>query len=370
MTMGREVPVGRRNLLSDRRRVAVSLLGVGLAVALMLLIQGLWSGTLARITAYEDNAGAQLFVAERGTRSFQSDVSAVQPSAVELIREVPGVEAAEPIAARGLILELHSTKMPLTLIGARIGGLGGPWALEDGRAAAADDEIVIDAGLAADHGYRIGERFEVLGVGLEIVGLTPDTRALGNGGYLFVSQATAGRLLGATDATSFVLVRTADPAGAAGRIESQTDLEVLTAQEIARGDREVYDDTLGSVIRVMLAIAFTAGTLIVALSVYSAVVDRIREYGILKALGASRGRLLGIVLAQTSALALAGGVTGLGLFTATKAAVAAWLPEFYLELPGSILLAASVALAAMALVAAVLPVRRIGRLDPASVYRG
>ena len=93
--MGREVPVGRRNLLSDRRRVAVSLLGVGLAVALMLLIQGLWSGTLTRITAYEDHTGAQLFVAEGGTRSFQSDVSAVPPSAVNRIREVPGVQAAD-----------------------------------------------------------------------------------------------------------------------------------------------------------------------------------------------------------------------------------------------------------------------------------
>ncbi len=368
--MGREVPVGRRNLLSDRRRVAVSLFGVGLAVALMLLIQNLWSGTLQRVTAYEDSVDAQLFVAERGTRSFQSDVSAVPPSATEQIRGVPGVEAADGIAARGLILELRGMKMPVTLIGAPVGGLGGPWALEDGRAVAADDEVVIDAGVAADHGYRVGERFEVLGVGLEIVGLTPDTRALGNGGYLFVSQTTAGRLLGATDATSFVLVQTADPAGVAGRIESQTDLEVLTAEEIARGDRDLYDDTMGSVIRVMLAISFAAGTLIVALSVYSSVVDRIREYGIVKALGADRGRLLGIVLAQTGALALAGGVAGLGLFLAAEAAVAAWLPELHLELPGSILLAASMVVAAMALVAAVLPARRIGRLDPASVYRG
>jgi putative ABC transport system permease protein len=86
--MAREVPVGRRNLLSDRRRVAVSLLGVGLAVGLMLLIQGLWTGTLTRITAYEDNAGGQLFVAERGTRSFQSDVSAVPPPAVAEIRDL------------------------------------------------------------------------------------------------------------------------------------------------------------------------------------------------------------------------------------------------------------------------------------------
>ena len=364
------VPVGRRNLLSDRRRVAVSLLGVGLAVALMLLIQGLWSGTLVRITAYEDNVGAQLFVAERGTRSFGSDVSAVPPSTEDRIREVPGVEAADPIATRQLILELHGTKMPVTLVGSLPGGLGGPWALEAGRAVAADDEVVIDAGLADSHGYRVGDRFQLLGAPLEVVGLAEDSRALGNGGYVFASRATAGRLLGAPDDTSFVLVRTSSPIPVALEIESRTGLDVLTAEEIARGDRELYDDTIGSVIRVMLAIAFAAGTLIVALSVYSSVADRIREYGIVKALGASRGRLLGIVLVQTGALALAGGVAGFGLFLAAKAAVGAWLPEFHVALPGSILVAAFMAVVAMALVAAVLPARRVGRLDPASVYRG
>lgn len=367
--MGREVPLGRRHLLADRRQVAVSVLGIGLAVALMLLIQGLWSGTLQRITAYEDNAGVQLFVAERGTRSFQSDASAVPPATTEQIRGVPGVQAADGIGARPLILDLHGTQTPAMVIGARIGGLGGPWALESGRSVAADDELVVDAGLAADHGYGLGDRFELLGAELEIVGLTPDSRALGSGGYVFVSRAAAGRLMGASDATSFVLVRTANPTGVARQIELRTSLEVLTASEIARGDRALYDDTLGSVIRVMLAIAFAAGTLIVALSVYSSVVERIREYGIVKALGAKRGRLLGTVFVQTGALAFAGSVAGLGLFLAAKAAVASWLPEFHLELPGTVLLAAAVIVAAMALVAAVLPARRIARLDPATVYR-
>lgn len=368
--MSGRIPVGRRNLLSDRRRVAVSLLGVGLAVALMLLIQGLWSGTLARITAYEDNVGAQLFVAEPGTRSFQSDVSAVPPQAEDEIRVVPGVGAAEGVSVRQLILELHGTKIPLTLIGSRPGGLGGPWALEAGRAVSGDDQVVIDAGLASSHGFRLGDRFDLLGAPLEVVGLVEDSRALGNGGYLFVSRDAAEGLLGAPGATSFVLVRTSSPFAVAREIGARTGLDVLTAEEIARGSRELYDDTLGSVIRVMLVIAFAAGTLIVALSVYSSLVDRLREYGIVKALGASQRRLLGIVLAQTGALALAGGVVGIGLFLVARAAVGAWLPEFHVALPGSVLLAASVVVGAMALVAAILPARRLGRLDPASVYRG
>src|SRR6266542_2173868 len=60
----RAVPVARRNLLADRRRLAIGTLGVGLAIALMLLLEGLWGGVLAGITAYPDRAGATFFVRE------------------------------------------------------------------------------------------------------------------------------------------------------------------------------------------------------------------------------------------------------------------------------------------------------------------
>lgn len=364
-----DVALARRNLQSDPRRLAVGVLGVGLAVALMLLVEGLWQGTLRRITVYEDNVRAELFVGERGTKTFLSDVSAVPLETAVEIRSLPGVDTAAPIAVRQLIVDEHGMKIPVMLIGAEAESLGGPWGLTEGRAPATDREVVIDEGFAGAHAYRVGDELELLGERLRVVGLTPDSRALGNGGPVFVSLGAAARLVG-SESPSFVLVRTGDPAGVGAAIRSQTGLEVLTPDQMAAGDRALYDDTMGSVIRVMLAIAFAAGTLIVALSVYSSVVDRIREYGIVKALGAGRRRLFRIVVSQTGSLALLGGALGLAVFAVAKAALTLWLPEFHVELPGAALVAATGAVAAMALLAAVLPVRRIARLDPASVYRG
>ena len=364
-----DVPLARKNLLADPRRLVVSILGVGLAVALMLLVEGLWQGTLSRITEYEDNVRAQLFVAERGTRTFVSDASAVPAVTVEQVRRAPGVDAASPIAARQLIVDQQGMKIPVMLVGAEIDGLGGPWELTEGRAPENDDEVVIDDGFAGAYGYAVGDAIELLGEHLRVVGLTPDSRAFGTGGMVFVSLATAARLLG-SGSPSFVLVRTEDPDGVATAIRSRTGLEVLTADRMAQGDRALYDDTLGSVIRLMLAIAFAAGTLIVALSVYSSVVDRLREYGIVKALGASRRRLFRVVVSQTGSLAVLGAALGLALFVAAKAALALWLTEYHVELPGSAIVASAGAVGAMALLAALLPARRIGRLDPASVYGG
>ena len=57
------VPVGRRNLFADRRRLVISVVGVAAALALIRLLQGLWLGFQRQITAYEDNVGADPFIA-------------------------------------------------------------------------------------------------------------------------------------------------------------------------------------------------------------------------------------------------------------------------------------------------------------------
>jgi putative ABC transport system permease protein len=335
-----DVALARRSLLSDSRRVVVSVLGVGLAIALMLLVQGLWSGTLSRITSYEDLVGADLFVAERGTKAFASDISVIPPGSEAVIRGIPDVVAADPVVVRQLIVEAHSVKVPVVLVGADADGLGGPWRISQGRAIGGSEEVVLDDGFAAAHGYAVGGSMQILGRDLRIVGLAPDSRALGNGGWMFVSLGDARELVG-SEGSSFVLVRTQEPITVANQIRSQLDLEALTPEALAEGDRALYDDTMGSVVRVMLATAFAAGTLIVALSVYSSIVERIRDYGILKALGADRRRLLRVIVSQTGSLSVLGTIVGLGGFLVAKQALAAWLPQYHVELQLSTVAAAT-----------------------------
>jgi putative ABC transport system permease protein len=186
---------------------------------------------------------------------------------------------------------------------------------------------------------------------------------------MFVSLADARELVG-SEGSSFVLVRTQEPIAVANQIRSQLDLEALTPEALAEGDRALYDDTMGSVVRVMLATAFAAGTLIVALSVYSSIVERIRDYGILKALGADRRRLLRVIVSQTWSLSVLGTIVGLGGLLVAKQALAAWLPQYHVEFQLSTVAAATGTVLAMAVLAAIVPARRVARLDPAAVYRG
>ena len=368
--MRESVPVARRNILADRRRLAVGVLGVGLAVALILLLQGLWGGWLGLISAYEDGVGAQLYVGEPGTRDLVGESSVVPEAMVKTIRSVPGVDRADPISTRYVILDLHDNKVPVVLVGYVPGQAGGPWNVVDGRAVQADDELVMDRTLADDHGIRLGDQIEVLGRPFRVTGYSTGTRTIMGGGILFTSLDAANELLGTPGKASMILVRTGDPAAVADALRARTRLSVLTADQIVLNDRALFAKTLGGPLDLMILIAFAAGTLIVALTVYSAVVERLREYGIAKAIGAGRGKLFKIVLGQTIALAGLGTTAGFLIYRLASWIIATVLPEFRSELSMRDIGAVVAAAGLMALLAAVAPSRRIGRLDPASVYRG
>lgn len=368
--MGASVPVARRNILADRRRLSVGVLGVGLSVALILLLEGLWGGWLGLVSAYEDGVGAQLYVGEPGTRELVGESSTIPESAVQAVRSVPGVERADPIATRYVILDLHASKAPVVLVGFVPGQMGGPWNLVAGRSVRADDEVVMDESLARDHGIALGDRLGVLGGSFRVVGYSSGTRSIMGGGVLFMSLAAADGVLGSPGTASFVLIRTGDPDPVAAAVRKRTGLSVLSANEIAANDRTLFAGVLGGPLRLMIAIAFAAGTLIIMLTVYSTVVERLREYGIAKAMGVRRWKLLRIVLGQTVMVSALGTAAGSVIYGVSSWTIASFLPQFRSVLSPVAAGRAVLAAALMSLLAAVVPSRRVGRLDPASVYRG
>ncbi|MGC1795779.1 MAG: FtsX-like permease family protein, partial [Candidatus Acidiferrales bacterium] len=70
---------------------------------------------------------------------------------------------------------------------------------------------------------------------------------------------------------------------------------------------------LGAFINVMIGIAVVIGFLVIFLSMYTTIIERTREIGVLKSLGASKGYIVQIVLSETVLLCLAGVVGGVGL---------------------------------------------------------
>ena len=366
--MSGRVPLARRNLLADRRRLGAGVVGVGLAVMLILLLDGMWAGLQGQATVYSERSGADLYVLQPGLRDLTAGAGTLPARTLDTVRSDPDVAWAAPVRTAYVILQLHARKVAAYLVGSVPGERGGPWSMAAGRAPAAEDEVTIDTVLGDRHGIGIGDRLEVMGRALRVVGLSHSSGFMLS--YVFVTHAALDQLTASAvfDKTSFVLVGTADPEAVAGRLRAQ-GLNVLGRDQVSANNLTFATGIFGSPLRLMVGIGPAAGTMIIALTAYTAILERRREYGIVKAMGATRRHLVGLAVAQTLTLAALGLVAGGALFVAGRALIDATRPQFAVVLTAGGAGRAVTAALVMALVAAVIPARRLAALEPAAAFR-
>ena len=143
----------------------------------------------------------------------------------------------------------------------------------------------------------------------------------------------------------------------------------MTREEFARQEANVVRSMAADIMAIMSVIGFVIALALIGLVLFTATISKQREYGILKALGANRRRLAAIVLAQaawTVALAL---VVGVALSVAIGAAVSALTPNVEVDIQISAILRTCAGALVIGGIAAIIPIRRISRVDPATAFR-
>ncbi|HEU5065563.1 MAG TPA: ABC transporter permease [Gaiellaceae bacterium] len=371
MIAARSVPIARRQLLSERSKLAVTVLAVAAAVALVLLLSGLRRGIGEQVTLYVDRQPPVL-VAQAGARNFLAQTSVLPEGLGKRVERVPGVAAATPISQQFAMFTLHERRVLAILIGYDPGKAGGPWELASGRAPHAAGELVLDRVVASEHGLRPGSTLAYRGARLRVVGLSS-----GTSGFMtpiaFVTRQTANALRRQSGTANFFLVQPdpgVTPVALAARIERQVaGVSALTRTEVAANDRSLFATVFSKILLPMVAIAFAVAILVIGLAVYSSTAERSREYATLKALGLRSSALLRLVGVQAAALALAGSALGTLLGFAAARGISSVAPKYLVAIgPETVAFVAASALA-MAIVAALLPARFVARIDPATAFR-
>ena len=363
--------LARRNLLRDRARFLLSVAGVAVSVALILLLAGYRAGVYRQASAYLDSTPGSVLVAEEGIANFLGTSSVLPVGALEAVRATPGVERVIPIVSQFVIVERHRRKDGFFLIGYDPAAGGGPWKLVEGREPATDDELVIDRTTARQHEIAIGNEVTLLDRSATVVGLSDET-TFWAGSIAFARLSTLEALTRASGLRGFLFVTPAtgvNPETVRDRLAVPGADALLKTDVIANDARlmaRVYDAPIG----LMVAIAFVVGVLVVGLIIYTATIERRREYGAVKAIGARNRTLYRVVTTQAIIAAASGAVAGVGLAFGAGAGLMAWRPQFLIAIEPA---AVGVVLASslfMALLAALVPARSVARLEPAEVFRG
>lgn len=367
------VPLARRTLLHDRVRLAISVGGIGFAILLVLLLQGITKGTVAKVTAYIDRVGADVFVARQGVTNMALASSVLPQGLADELGRLPDVRAATGVMRFPIIADANGRKRSATLIGYDLAGpFGGPWKLASGRAVGRDDEAVVDEVLAGELGLGLGDQIAISGRPFTIVGLSGETAALA-GKLVFLSRPAVQALLGAEGLVNFVLIRLqpdADPSAVSAALKARfPDVTALTRRQLSDNDRELLGDLFAAPINMMSSVGFLVGLAIIGLTMYTTTAERQRDFGVLKAIGARNAFLFRTVIAQAAALGIAGFAVGIIATWLSGPLVIRFAPEIGVTVTAGNAIRVFAAMMLMSLLGAVVPVVRIMRVDPLMVFR-
>jgi putative ABC transport system permease protein len=368
-----------RNLLHDKVRLAVTLTGIIFALVLIAVQMGLFFGFVSTTSGIIDHTKVDLWITSHGV-PFLEHAPPLSERKVYQVLATPGVAAAEKY-----IVHLMNWKRPdgsergVLLVGFNTEtARAAPWNVSVGqpeRMRAADSVFV-------DNLYRdilgvseVGHAAEMNGRRARIVGFTNGIRSFTTSPYVFTSFRNAQKYAGLNDdQTLYILVTAApgvDPQALKRDIAARVqDVDVYTTREFANKTQFYWLFTTGAGFTVLIAalLGWIVGIVIVSQTIYATTVDHIREYGTLKAIGASNGYLYSVILKQALLSAVAGYAVAMcfsyGIVYLSRNAGAAIL------LPLPMAIGMFVLALVMCASASMVSISTVTRIDPALVFKG
>jgi len=257
---------------------------------------------------------------------------------------------------------------------------GGPWQMAEGSVSRlrGGPFAIVDGSSALNLGGTLhpGDKVEVMDHALRIVGVSREAKALTTSSFIFTSFDTARRIcrdLIDPDEITFGLLWVkpgADIGIVAQAVRgSVSNVDVYTTPGYSRKTQFYWLFTTGMGIGFLTiaVLGFVVGLVVVGQSLYASTMDRLPEYGVLKALGSTNAQVAGLVLTHAALVAAVGYALGVGLAFGAKSGYES--TGMTLVLTPSLLGGTLVAAMVMCMSGALISVRRIVRVDPASVFR-
>lgn len=364
-------------MFHDRAKLAGPLLGVMFATLLVMQQLGTLFALVSKNTQFVDNTNADLWVVPPATEQALPG-AAIPMTALTEARVTEGVAWAEP-----LLMGSASMRRPdggaeaVTLVGTRVPRLaGGPFHMVAGtREAIADPDTIIFEDAQRDElgGLNLGSVRELSGRRVVAGGFTYGLLPFGPG-YAFGNYETVrGLLRFDSDQTSFVLVKLLPGADAeavrdALRAKLGSGVDVYTKTQYSETiSTYLIGAQLGVVFGTSTFFALIVGFVVVALSMFSAVVDSVREFGTLKAIGATNWDLTKLLVVQALLYATLG--TTVGLFVVAFVAEQIRSAELSLVLPPELYFGMFGVMGSLCAAASLLAVLRVRSIEPGMVFR-
>jgi putative ABC transport system permease protein len=307
------------NLAHRPTRSLITVSAIALEVAMILLVVAVFFGYLNGAKQSQVGVGADLMVTPPGATAMIGMSGAPIPIKVgDVLQRIPHVATAVPVIwwfvqkpsveiIYGIDLPSYDTLAPKFQYLS-----GGPFQ--------APNDVIVDDYFAGMNRKKVGDSIVILNHNFHIAGIVPH----GKGGRKFLPLPTMQDLVGAEGRASVFYVKLDNPANAEAVTKAITDvpgMEKYSVRSMQEYLSMMTPDNLPGfnvAIEIVIGIAVVVGFLVIFQSMYTAVMERTREIGILKSMGASKLYIVNVVMRETILLAVIGIIAGIALSMVTR----------------------------------------------------
>lgn len=353
------------NMLHRPARTAVSIIGIGIGILLIVFTVGLANGSLRERAARDANVGAEIIFRPLGSIGLAgSDALRLPVSMGPELEKVEGVAKTIPMAQAsvpatdgitgsriidGINWDEYAAMAGLQLINGK--------KFTDGR-----DEMMTDSSWLASRKLKIGDKFSIYDRDFEIVG----TYEPSAGARIKIPLSTMQTQLGAEGKASALLVKIKDgytPQAVGENLRSKfPDNQMIRTSEL----EELYMQgvpALNVFLDVVVGVAAAISGLIILLTMYTTVTERTRQIGVLKSLGMSNASVAWTIVQEALLISIGGVIFGVAATFLLKLALTKWSNLTVSIEPKVVLSIVGVGIVS-GLIGALYPGLRAARLDP------
>lgn len=352
------------NLLHRPIRSLISIIAVALEVILILLIVGLSMGMLNDARTRQQGIGADVIVTPPGS-SFLSGITGAPVSikVAGILRKLPHVIKVAPV-----ITQLTTTGNVEVIDGIEPNNfpVGAPFHYVAGGPFQGPHDALVDDYFADTNHVKVGDHIKILNHSFRICGIVEH----GTGARKFVPIASLQNLIGAPGKASVFYVKLDHPANAnlvVQEVKAVPGMENYTVRSMRDYLSMMTPSNLpgfNKFITVVIGVAVIIGFIVIFQAMYAAVMERTREIGILKSLGASKLYIVNAILRETGLLAIVGIGVGIAISFLARAVIRDRLPIVPMHITATWIWRATLIALIGALAGAVYPAIKAARKDP------
>jgi putative ABC transport system permease protein len=353
------------NLVHRPLRSLISISAVALEVTLILLIVSFFYGQLTGVKDRQLGVGADIMVMPPGSSALVGMSGAEIPVKVGgVLRKLPHIAAAAPT-----IWKLTTKPSVEIVYGIELdsyNSLRSHFEYLSGGAFTGPNDVIVDDIFAKMNKKKVGDSVDILDHPFRICGVVVH----GRGARKFLPLTTVQDLSGAENRASVFYVKLDDPqylADAIAEIKQVTGMERYTVISMEEYLSMMTPENLpgfDTAIRIVIAVSMIIGFLAIFQSMYTAVMERTREIGILKSLGASKTYIVSVVLRETMLLAVCGTIVGIVISLVARRVILFERPVLQMFWSTQWVIRATVVAIAGALLGALYPAYKAAQKDP------